>query len=199
VKEEGVELDTTPADILNVAMLWALVCRNPLIIGVGIAFLISGCTRSLSQRRPSPPRAAPAPYHPQPDQLGRASWYGPGFHGRRTANGERYDQNGLTAAHRTLPLGSEVHVTNVANGKSVRVRINDRGPFVRGRVIDLSRGAAKQLGIIRRGTGQVRVHVLHRGQRKNMQASVALSRSREHPRQVKRTRQRSLLASMWPF
>jgi len=92
-----------------------------------------------------------------------------------------------------------VHVTNVANGKSVRVRINDRGPFVRGRVIDLSRGAAKQLGIIRRGTGQVRVHVLHRGQRKNMQASVALSRSREHPRQVKRTRQRSLLASMWPF
>ena len=131
-------------------MPWVLVCRYPLIIGVGIAFLISGCTRSLSQRRLSPPHVAPAPYYPQPDQLGRASWYGPGFHGRRTASGERYDQNALTAAHRTLPLGSEVHVTNVTNGKSVRVRINDRGPFVRGRVIDLSRGAAKQLGIIRR-------------------------------------------------
>jgi len=180
-------------------MPWVLVCRYPLLIGVGIVFLVSGCTRSLSQRRPSPPRVAPAPHHPQPDQVGRASWYGPGFHGRRTASGERYDQNGLTAAHRTLPLGSEVHVTNVTNGKSVRVRINDRGPFVRGRVIDLSRGAAKQLGIIRRGTERVRVHVLHRGQRKNMQASIAPSRSSEHRRQVKRTRQRSLLASMWPF
>ena len=199
MKEDGVELDTPPADLLNAAMSWILVCRYPLLIGVGIAFLINGCTRSLSQRRPSPSRAASAAHHPQPDQIGRASWYGPGFHGRRTASGERYDQNGLTAAHRTLPLGSEVHVTNVTNGKSVRVRSNDRGPFVRGRVIDLSQGAAKQLGIIRRGTERVRVHVLRRNQRKNMQASVAPSQSREHRRQVKRTRQRSLLASMWPF
>jgi rare lipoprotein A len=90
-------------------------------------------------------------------------------------------------------------VTNVTNGKSVRVRITDRGPFVRGRVIDLSRRAAKQLGIVRRGTGRVRVHVLGRGHAKNMQAAGALSQSRGQRRQVKKTRQRSFLASMWPF
>ena len=76
-------------------------------------------------------------------QVGVASWYGPGFHGRRTANGEIYDQYELTAAHRTLPLGTRAMVTNLDNGRSVEVRINDRGPFVDGRVIDLSYGAAR--------------------------------------------------------
>ncbi|WP_084327674.1 septal ring lytic transglycosylase RlpA family protein [Salinarimonas rosea] len=89
-----------------------------------------------------------------------ASWYGPGFHGRRTASGERYDMDALTAAHKTLPFGTKVRVTNVANGKSIVVRITDRGPFVRGREIDLSRGAARAVGMIASGTAQVRIEVL---------------------------------------
>jgi rare lipoprotein A len=91
---------------------------------------------------------------------GFASWYGPGFHGRRCANGERFNMNGLTAAHRTLPLGSLVKVTNSWNGKSAVVRINDRGPFARGRVIDLSRGAAQAVGMLSSGTAPVIVEVL---------------------------------------
>jgi rare lipoprotein A len=77
----------------------------------------------------------------------RASWYGPNFHGNLTANGEIYDMDGLTAAHRTLPFGTVLAVTNPANGRSVEVRINDRGPFIDGRDLDLSRGAARALGI----------------------------------------------------
>jgi len=75
-----------------------------------------------------------------------ASWYGPGFHGRLTANGERFDQNALTAAHRSLPFGTRVRVTSTETGRSVVVRINDRGPFVRGRSIDLARAAARVIG-----------------------------------------------------
>jgi rare lipoprotein A len=92
-------------------------------------------------------------------QEGTASWYGPGFHGRRTANGEVFDQHRLTAAHRSLPLGAVAQVTNVANGSSVRVRINDRGPFVKGRVIDLSHAAAARLGMKRSGLARVRIEV----------------------------------------
>jgi len=91
---------------------------------------------------------------------GSASYYGRRFHGRRTANGERFDMNALTAAHRTLPFGSMVRVTNPANGRSVTVRINDRGPFARGRVIDVSRAAAKELGLIQRGHGPVELELL---------------------------------------
>src|SRR5262245_24810615 len=93
-------------------------------------------------------------------QVGVASWYGPGFHGNRTANGEIYDQYELTAAHRTLPLGTRAMVTNLANGRSVEVRINDRGPFVDGRVIDLSYAAARTLGMVGPGTAHVRIEVL---------------------------------------
>lgn len=81
------------------------------------------------------------------EQAGVASWYGPGFHGRRTANGERFDMNALTAAHRTLPLGTQVRVTNTRNGQSVVVRINDRGPYVGHRVIDLSKASAQAIGV----------------------------------------------------
>jgi rare lipoprotein A len=91
------------------------------------------------------------------DETGIASWYGPGFHAGPTANGETYDQDALTAAHRTLPLPSWVEVTNLQNGRSLVVRINDRGPFVDGRIIDLSRAAARQLGIDGPGTARVRV------------------------------------------
>lgn len=93
-------------------------------------------------------------------QRGLASWYGPGFHGRLTANGERYDMHDLTAAHKTLPFGTEVLVRNPRNGKEVVVRINDRGPFVAGRVIDLSKAAAQAVGID--GVGVVELHEVER-------------------------------------
>jgi rare lipoprotein A len=94
------------------------------------------------------------------DETGIASWYGPGFHGKFTANGELYDQNAMTAAHRTLPMPSLVQVTNLENGRAIRVRINDRGPFAHGRIIDLSKRAADLLGFINQGTAKVRVQVL---------------------------------------
>ncbi|WP_407874542.1 septal ring lytic transglycosylase RlpA family protein [Qipengyuania nanhaisediminis] len=91
---------------------------------------------------------------------GIASFYGRRFHGRLTANGERFDMRAMTAAHKTLPFGSLVRVTNPSNGRTVTVRINDRGPFIRGRTIDLSRGAAEELGIIRRGHARVEMELL---------------------------------------
>jgi rare lipoprotein A len=93
-------------------------------------------------------------------ETGVASWYGPGFHGKSTANGERYDQADRTAAHRTLQMPSIVRVTNLDNGLSTVVRINDRGPFARSRVIDLSRTAAQEIDIVRNGTGRVRIEQL---------------------------------------
>ena len=93
---------------------------------------------------------------------GEASWYGPGFHGRLTANGERYNQNAMTAAHRRLRFGTRVRVTNLNNGRSVVVRINDRGPYARGRVIDVSAAAARSLGMIKSGVAPVRVTILGR-------------------------------------
>jgi rare lipoprotein A len=92
-------------------------------------------------------------------QVGTASWYGPGFHGRKTASGERFDQNKLTAAHRSLPLDTVVKVTNLDNGKAVKVSINDRGPYVGNRVIDLSRAAANKLDMTEDGTARVRIEV----------------------------------------
>jgi rare lipoprotein A (peptidoglycan hydrolase) len=105
-----------------------------------------------SRRRKAGPRAGIE------DPGGEASWYGPGFHGRRTASGEQFDSNALTAAHRTLPFGSRVRVVNKRTGDSVVVRINDRGPYVGGRVIDLSRASAEALGIS--GVGSVEISVL---------------------------------------
>lgn len=90
-------------------------------------------------------------------ETGIASWYGPSFHGKKTASGETYDQNELTAAHKKLPLGSQATVTNLETGKSVNVEINDRGPYVPGRKIDLSKEAARQLGILQDGTSKVRI------------------------------------------
>lgn len=93
-------------------------------------------------------------------ETGVASWYGPGFHGKSTANGERYDQRDRTAAHRTLQLPSIVRVTNLDNGLSTVVRINDRGPYARNRVIDLSQAAAQELDMVRSGTARVRIDQL---------------------------------------
>ncbi len=102
--------------------------------------------------------------HEQPDydETGIASWYGPTFYGKQTANGELYDGDGLTAAHRTLPMPVNVRVTNLDNGKSVVVRVNDRGPYAKGRIIDVSKHAAELLGFYAKGTARVRVTYLGR-------------------------------------
>jgi len=94
-------------------------------------------------------------------EVGIASWYGPGFDGRRTANGEVYDMNGISAAHKTLPFGTIVRVVDLETGRSVVVRINDRGPFIKGRIIDLSKGAAEALGIVGKGIAKVGLRILH--------------------------------------
>lgn len=94
------------------------------------------------------------------DETGIASWYGPGFHNKTTANGETYDQNDLTAAHRTLPMPTYVRVTNLENGRALVLRVNDRGPFAHGRIIDVSRRAAQLLGFQRQGIAKVRVRII---------------------------------------
>ncbi|MGH8592527.1 MAG: septal ring lytic transglycosylase RlpA family protein [Gammaproteobacteria bacterium] len=116
------------------------------------ALVMQGCTSQAAVDRSAKTQRQPAF-----EQLGTASWYGPGFHGKKTANGEIYDQNKLTAAHRSLPLGTEVEVTHVKNGKSVELRVNDRGPYVGGRVIDLSRAAAIELGMKEQGLAKVKI------------------------------------------
>jgi len=131
-------------------------CR--LLAATFVSFIIYGCSGQTSNPRLEPvaeqPTSAHEVGHPQ---VTVASWYGPGFHGHPTSSGEMYNQQALTAASRTLPLGSHARVTNLTTGRSVVVRINDRGPFVRGRGIDLSRAAAHRIGIDHRGTAQVRV------------------------------------------
>ena len=119
---------------------------------------------------PSPPeteQAPPATSQPTMMETGVASWYGPKFHGKLTASGEVFNQEKFTAAHQTLPWGSRVKVTNLANGKSVDVRINDRGPFGKGRIIDVSRAAARALGMVGRGLTTVRVEWLSDSERSN--------------------------------
>ena len=125
-----------------------------------IAILLSGAL--LAACHTLSPRA----YGPGFTETGLASWYGADFHHKRTANGERFDMNGLTAAHRSLPFDSYVRVTNVANGRSVVVRINDRGPFVGDRIIDLSAKAARQLGIKEDGVARVRIEVVRSSEAK---------------------------------
>ena len=111
-------------------------------------------------------------YYPAVDynyeEIGIASWYGPGFHGKKTANGEIFNQNKISAAHRTLPMPSIVKVTNLDNGKVLeRVRINDRGPFAGNRIIDLSKKAAEELGFINLGTAKVKVEILENESREH--------------------------------
>lgn len=133
-----------------------------------LLFLLQGCSlvggSSAPGLSPSPePSAAEAP---PPGRLvgwtqtGVASWYGNPFHGRRTASGEVYDMNRLTAAHQTLPFGTRVRVENLDNGKTITVRINDRGPFARSRILDVSRRAARDLRMVGPGTARIRITVL---------------------------------------
>lgn len=119
-----------------------------------LAALLSGC----ASRPPlpiEPPEFDPPGFHHEAE--GTASWYGPGFAGRRTASGEVYDPRDLTAAHKTLPFGTRVLVTNLDNQRRVWVRINDRGPFIAGRIIDLSRSAADAIDMVGAGTARVRL------------------------------------------
>jgi rare lipoprotein A len=121
---------------------WLLCVALLTLIG---ALVISGCTSKDSGDQG------------KHKQVGEASWYGPGFQGQETANGETFDQKDLTAAHPSLPMGTTAKVTNLENGKKVEVRINDRGPFTKGRAIDLSSAAAKKLDMKKDGTTQVKI------------------------------------------
>lgn len=121
---------------------------------------LAGCATPSPNVTSPPPDPGPGPVPSGQIQTGDASWYGETHHGRRTASGEIYDMRQLTAAHPTLPFGTRVLVTNLKNDRAVEVRINDRGPTVAGRIIDLSYAAAQQLGALSAGAFRVRVRVL---------------------------------------
>lgn len=131
---------------------------------VGVALVISLGFSSTTARQPIPSKsskAAPkAKHRPHWFQLGRASWYGKTFQGQPTASGEAFDMNQMTCAHRSLPLGALVRVTNLRNHRSVVVRVNDRGPMVPSRIVDLSYAAARVLGFHGRGTSRVRLDLI---------------------------------------
>jgi len=130
--------------------------RNQWITAILLVSIViaAACTQ---QKAPS---VSPAPAERRHVETGQASWYGKAHQGALTASGERFDMNALTAAHRTLPFGTIVRVTHLKTGKSVNVRINDRGPFSKSRIIDLSYEAARRLGIVDRGTARVELTVL---------------------------------------
>jgi len=132
-----------------------------LFLGLGLALSLAACAapRPEPQPAPEPKPVATPPAQPAPSfaQQGVASWYGKSHHGRRTANGETYDMRAMTAAHRTLPFGTVVRVTRIGDGRSVTVRINDRGPYARGRIIDLSAQAAEAIGMTELGTTRVKI------------------------------------------
>ena len=170
--------------------------RNLFLLMLALGLVLSGCAKN-RQADPIPeptPQPIPEPspsaykignayevggawYYPTVtydyQETGIASWYGPNFHGKSTANGETFDQNALTGAHRTLPMPTMVRVTNLENGRSIKVRINDRGPFKNGRIIDLSRRAADLLGFRREGTAKVLVEIVEDESR--MLAAAALT------------------------
>ncbi|PIQ34322.1 MAG: septal ring lytic transglycosylase RlpA family protein [Zetaproteobacteria bacterium CG_4_9_14_3_um_filter_49_83] len=157
--------------------------------------MLGGCVKQVSKNFPVPPKA-PAQDTAEPkktgnpyqiagkwyyplqsasgyDQTGVASWYGPDFHGKLTANGERYDMHAMSAAHTTLPLPTMVRVTNLENGRQIIVRVNDRGPFVKSRIIDLSYAAANALAYDKQGTARVRVQALEGSDSQAVAANTA--------------------------
>lgn len=137
--------------------------RNPAVAAPVLALALFGASTALAVPLPADPKLRAR----LGMELGRgeASYYGPGFHGRRTASGERFNSRALTAAHRTLPFGTRVRVENLRTGRSVNVRINDRGPFTRNRVIDLSEAAGSLIGLDRRGQGVAPVRITLLGRR----------------------------------
>ena len=174
-------------------------CRFLTIFGLSLLF-VQGCSTAVPARAPTKYPQAPAGHyrppdqakHPKPYRVGKkwyqplphannfrqrgiASWYGKKFHGRKTSSGEIYNMYAMTAAHKTLPLGTYVNVRHLNNQREIEVRINDRGPFIRGRVIDLSYTAAKKIGII--GTGTAPVEVVALGKAAPLTASKSVVRS----------------------
>jgi rare lipoprotein A len=150
--------------------------RRRLAHGLAMAFLVAslGAAQGPNNSEATPARTRSVESKPEirkqagkkaPYQIGTASWYGSFFDGKPTASGEAYDMHDLTAAHPTLPLGSYVRVTNLHNGRAVVVRVNDRGPIVQGRIIDLSYGAAQALQFQEQGLQRVRLDVVKRGNR----------------------------------
>lgn len=127
---------------------------KPLLI-IGISLIVAGVVVGVTQTGPKPGTS----YY----QIGVASWYGPNFHGKKTANGEIYNMHEMTAAHKSLPFNTIVQVVDLETGKSVRVRINDRGPFIKNRILDLSRKAADKLEIIAKGTTKVGLKIVKWG------------------------------------
>jgi rare lipoprotein A len=119
--------------------------------------LLAGCSTAVVT---APPAPAPGPPAEGYEEVGTASWYGTQHHGKRTASGELFDMNQLTAAHRSLPFGTRLRVVNRDNNQSTEVRINDRGPFVKGRILDVSYAAARQLGALGSGTFPVRLRII---------------------------------------
>ena len=150
-----------------------------LAISLVVATAMFGCS---TQRAPENEYSLPAPSQgyssvPRPGKLEVVSWYGPGFVGHLTSDGEVFNPNKLTAASKTLPIGSRVRVTNPDNGRSVVVRINDRGPYVRGRSLDLSSAAARRIGVTHKGVCRVRVRVLHKRDLKRRKTTKAVDLS----------------------
>jgi len=158
---------------------------GPKIAAIGLALMLAACGSSRGIPGPTgtpyrayivgqPYQINGRTYYPREDfdydRTGTASWYGSDFHGRRTANGETYDMNAMTAAHPTLPMPTIVRVTNLDNGRSAIMRINDRGPFAEDRIIDMSRAGARELGFETKGLARVRVTVLR-------EASLQLKRA----------------------
>ena len=147
-----------------------LAYRNPLLVMLAVTMLAASCAERKVPTAPqvAPPSAAatavppalPVPAKRIYRETGTASWYGREAHGKTTASGEVFDMNDMSAAHRTLPLGTVIRVTNLDNYRSVTVKVNDRGPFVKNRIIELSYGAAKELGFIAQGTAQVKIETL---------------------------------------
>lgn len=157
----------------NATVFWSRMQRLKTLLCIcAVLLYVIGCTTTTTSPPPQRPPGHPKPYkvlgkwyQPLPDsrgfsQRGIASWYGKDFHGKKTSNGEIYDMYAMTAAHKTLPLGTYVRVHNLENDRRVELRINDRGPFVRGRIIDLSYKAADAIGVVGPGTARVEVTAL---------------------------------------
>jgi len=170
--------------------------RRRLAQGLALAFLIASLGAAqgpnISEATPAPSSSVQTKSEvrkqagkPQPYQVGTASWYGQNFHGKPTASGERYDMYDMTAAHLTLPMGSYVRVTNLRNGRAVVVRVNDRGPIVPGRIIDLSYGAAQALQFKARGLQRVRLDLVNNPSNRRDQKPVYQTVAVNHPPVVK--------------
>ncbi len=152
--------------------------KGRFVVHIGLAVCLIAL--SIMASSCAPYQAGRRPLHYK--TTGHASWYGPGFAGRKTANGERFNPNKLTCAHKTLPFNTTLKVTHVENGKSVVVRVNDRGPFIRGRVIDLSKEAARRIGMLGSGTAKVEiVAIASPEQRRAMNKRIVIAQKETPP------------------